>query len=154
MAPSLTGSSSATVLMIDDSPEDLDSWSKLLAASSSQYSILKAQTVRAGLDLCHSQKIDCVVLDLDMNDSSGFEVVINLIPDRKRPEIAVVILTHLKNPIIHEAALYAGVQACLLKGSTSARDLDEAIQKAIASVAPNAKQIPCITNTPVPPLHT
>ena len=154
MAPSLTGSSSATVLMIDDSPEDLDSWSKLLAASSSQYSILKAQTVRAGLDLCYSQKIDCVVLDLDMNDSSGFEVVINLIPDRKRPEIAVVILTHLKNPIIHEAALYAGVQACLLKGSTSARDLDEAIQKAIASVASNAKLIPSITNTPVPPLQT
>jgi len=89
-----------------------------------------------------------------MNDSSGFEVVINLIPDRKRPEIAVVILTHLKNPIIHEAALYAGVQACLLKGSTSARDLDGAIQKAIASVASNAKQIPCITNTPVPPLQT
>jgi response regulator RpfG family c-di-GMP phosphodiesterase len=62
----------ATVLMIDDKAEDLESWSKLLAESSSQYLILKAQTVRTGLDLCLDQKVDCVVLDVDMDDSSGF----------------------------------------------------------------------------------
>ena len=50
MALTLPRSSSATVLMIDDNAEDLESWSKLLSESSSQYLILKAQTVRAGLD--------------------------------------------------------------------------------------------------------
>ena len=85
MASTLPHSSSITVLMIDDNPEDLESWSKQLGESSSQYSILKAQTVRAGLDLCQYQKVDCVVLDLDMDDSSGFEVLLRLIPDHLRP---------------------------------------------------------------------
>ena len=138
MASTLPLSSSVTVLMIDDNPEDLESWSKLLGESSFQYSILKAQTVRAALDLCQYQKVDCVVLDLDMEDSSGFEVLLRLIPDHKRPKVAVVILTRLQNPNLHKMALYHGAQACLVKQLTSARDLDEAIQKAVFSVVPNA----------------
>lgn len=70
--------------------------------ASSQYSILKAQTVRASLDLCQYQKVDCVVLDFDMDDSSGLEVLLHLIPERKRPEIAAVVLTRLKNPTLEE----------------------------------------------------
>jgi CheY-like chemotaxis protein len=138
MASTLPRSSSATLLMIDDNAEDLESWSKRLAESPSQYSLLKAHTVKAGLDVCLYQKVDCVVLDLDMDDSSGFEVLLNLIPDRRRPEIAVVVLTRLTNPTLHETVLYHGAQACLVKRLTSARDLDDAVQKAIVSVAPNA----------------
>ena len=138
MAPTLPSSSSATLLMIDDKVEDLESWSKLLGESSFQYSILKAQTVRAGLDLCQYQKVDCVVLDLDMEHSSGFEVLLRLIPNHKRPKVAVVVLTRLRNVSLHETALYQGAQACLVKQLTSARDLDEAIQKAVFSVVPNA----------------
>ena len=84
MELTLPSSTSATVLMIDDNAEDLESCSKALAESPSRYSILKAQTVRAGLDVCRYQKADCVILDLDMGDSSGFEVLFHLIPDRKR----------------------------------------------------------------------
>ena len=136
MASTLPHPGSITVLMIDDNPEDLESWSKLLGESSSHYSILKAQTVRAGLDLCQYQKVDCVVLDLDMDDSSGFEVLLRLIPDHQRPGIAVVVLTRLQNANLHETVLYHGAQACLVKQLASARDLDEAIQKAVVSVAP------------------
>jgi DNA-binding NarL/FixJ family response regulator len=74
-----------------------------------------------------------------MDDSSGFEVLLHLIPDRKRPEIAVVVLTRLKNPILQETVLHHGAQACLVKQCTSARDLDGAIQKAIVSVPPNTQ---------------
>ena len=38
-----------------------------------------------------------------MDDSSDFEVLLHLIPDRRRPEIAVVVLTRLKNPTLQEA---------------------------------------------------
>jgi CheY-like chemotaxis protein len=119
--------------MIDDNPEDLESWSKGLAESSSQYSILKAETVKEGLNLCQYHKVDCVVLDLDMDDSSGFEVLLSLIPDPKHPEIAVVVLTHLKNPTLHETVLHHGAQACLVKQRTSPELLDQAIKTAIAS---------------------
>ena len=132
----LPRSSSATVLMIDDNAEDLEAWSKLLAESSSRYVILTAQTVRIGLAFCRDQKVDCVVLDLDMDDSSGFEVLLSLIPDPKRPPIAVVVLTRLTNPTMHETVLHHGAQACLVKRRTSAIDLREAIEKAIVSVSP------------------
>lgn len=84
--------------MIDDNPEDLESWSKGLAESSSQYSILKAGTVKESLNCCQYHKVGCVVLDLDMDDSSGFEVLLSLIPNPKGPQIAVVVLTRLKIP--------------------------------------------------------
>lgn len=90
---------------------------------------------KAGLDLCQYQKIDCIIVDLDMGDSSGFEVLLTLIPDRKRPEIAVVVLTRLRNPSLHETVLYHGAQAYLVKQLTSADALDKAIQKAVTSVA-------------------
>jgi CheY-like chemotaxis protein len=122
--------------MIDDNAEDLEAWSKLLAESSSRYVILTAQTVRTGLAFCRDQKVDCVVLDLDMDDSSGFEVLLSLIPDPKRPPIAVVVLTRLTNPTMHETVLHHGAQACLVKRRTSAIDLREAIEKAIVSVSP------------------
>jgi len=121
--------------MIDDNPENLEYWSKLLRVSSSNYSILKAQSVRAGLDLCQYQKIDCIIVNLDMGDSPCFEVLLTLIPDRKRPEIAVVVLTRLRNPSLHETVLYHGAQAYLVKQLTSADALDKAIQKAVTSVA-------------------
>jgi CheY-like chemotaxis protein len=122
--------------MIDDNAEDLEAWSKLLAESSSRYVILTAQTVRTGLAFCRDQKVDCVVLDLDMDDSSGFEVLLSLIPDPKRPPIAVVVLTRLTNPTMHDTVLHHGAQACLVKRRTSAIDLREAIEKAIVSVSP------------------
>ena len=136
MASTLPRSNCTTVLIIDDNPEDLESWSKGLAESSSQYSILKAGTVKEGLNLCQDHKVNCVVLDLDMDDSSGFEVLLDLIPDPKCPEIAVVVLTRLKNPTLHETVLHHGAQACLVKQRTSAMDLSDAIQKANVSVTP------------------
>ena len=77
--------------------------------------------------------VDCVLLDLDM-PVSGFHALLELIPDRTRPPIAVIILTHLNHPNLFEMAKHNGAQACLLKQATSANDLDLAIQEAIASV--------------------
>jgi DNA-binding NarL/FixJ family response regulator len=74
-----------------------------------------------------------VVLDLDMSES-GFHVLFDLVRDRTRPLIAVVILSHLLLPNLLEMAKRNGAQACLVKQATSAQDLDHAIQKAVASV--------------------
>ena len=145
MAPQVSSSRPATVLMIDDNPEELESWSKRLAEYPSHYSMLKAQTVKDGLEVCQDQNVDCVVLDLDMGDSSGFEVLLHLIPERKRPQMATVVLTHLQNPILRDTVLYHGAQAYLVKQGTSAQDLDHAIQQAIVSVA-RRSEAPLLTD--------
>jgi DNA-binding NarL/FixJ family response regulator len=77
--------------------------------------------------------MDCVVLDLELNDASGFEVLFALVPDRKHREMAVVILTHLLSPSLQQMVVEYGAHACLLKQNTSPQLLNQAIQASIAS---------------------
>jgi CheY-like chemotaxis protein len=122
-----------TVLLIDDNDQDRKYWGEALKNYSPNYTVLEASSGQAGLELCESHRIDCVILDLDMPES-GFHALFALISDRKRPEIAVVVLTHLPHPNLLEMAKNNGAQACLIKQTTSVEDLDNAIQKAVASV--------------------
>jgi len=65
---------------------------------------------------------------------SGFHALLDLIPDRTRPKIAVIILTRLRHPNLFEIAKYDGAQTCLRKQAISGKDLDMAIQEAVASI--------------------
>src|SRR5262245_23889457 len=137
MVTSLTpqeASSCTTVLLIDDNPEDLVFWSTALRNSSFKYLVFEASSAEAAFDLYSYQKVDCVVVDLDMPQSSGFDVLFGLIPDRKHPPIAAVILTCMQYPVLHEIAVHHGAQACLVKRDTTAEALHHAIQKAVTSV--------------------
>src|SRR5678815_2327944 len=123
-----------TVLFIDDNVEDLRFWCGALKNHSSHhYTVLDAPSGEAGLALCRSQRVDCIVLELDMPES-GFYVLFDLIRDRTRPQIAVVILTHLLAPNLLELAKHNGAQVCLVKQATSAQELENAIHDAVAAV--------------------
>jgi hypothetical protein len=63
-----------TILIVDDDCEASERWAKGLQSCSPQYTVLTTDSVQSALDLCHCQKMACVVLDLDMNHASGFEV--------------------------------------------------------------------------------
>ena len=131
--PSSQATTHATVLIIDDDEEDLKYWSDTVRNFASNYTVLKAQDSKSGLAICRERTVDCVLLDLDMPES-GFQVLFNLIPDRKRPEIAVVILTRMVHPILHQIATHNGALAYLVKQQTSAEELATVIQRAISSV--------------------
>ena len=126
-----------TILLVDDDAETLDTWATGLEECCN-YTVFKADTVKSALDVCRDQKMDCVVLDLDMDDASGFEVLLALVPDRKHRQIAVVVLTRLINPVLHNMAIEYGAQACLVKRRTSPELLDQAIKTAIASTQDHA----------------
>lgn len=128
-APATTTS----VLLIDDNEADLRYWSETVRNLSSNYTVLNANDCRSGLDICRTRPVDCVLLDLDMPES-GFHALLELIPDRKLPQIAVVILTHLVHPVLSEMAKHNGAQGWLVKQYTSAGELDIAIREAVASV--------------------
>ena len=63
--------------------------------SSPDYVVLEAETGKAGLSLCRSQRVDCVLVELTLPDMSGFEVLIHLVPRARQPEIAVIVLTRV-----------------------------------------------------------
>ena len=125
----------STVLVIDDNEEDLKYWADSLRQSA-RFTVLESSNATDGLELCRSRAVDCVVLDLDMPES-GFHVLLDLIPERQRPKIAVIVLTHLPHPNLFEMAKHNGAQACLLKQSTSPQDLAQAIQQAVNAVKAN-----------------
>ena len=131
--PSSEATTHATVLIIDDDEEDLKYWSDTVRNFASNYTVLKAQDSKSGLAICRERTVDCVLLDLDMPES-GFQVLFNLIPDRKRPEIAVVILTRMVHPILPQIATHNAALAYLVKQQTSAEELATVIQRAISSV--------------------
>ena len=122
-----------TVLIIDDNDGDRRYWCEALKHSVHNYTVLEASKGQLGLDLCRSQRVDCIVLELDMPES-GFYVLFDLIRDRTRPQIAVVILTHLLAPNLLEMAKHNGAQVCLVKQTTSAQELENASQNAVAAV--------------------
>ena len=135
-ASSFQATMAATILVIDDNEEDLKYWSDSLRRSPAGYTVLESSSAAAGLDLCRAQAVDCVVLDLDMPES-GFHVLLELIPDRQRPNVAVIVLTHLPHPNLFDMAKHNGAQACLLKQSTTVEELANTVEQALAAVRAN-----------------
>ena len=131
---------SATILFIDGYDHDREYWVRRINISSPEYLILEADTGAAGLSLCRSQRIDCVVAELRLPDMSGFQVLLQLVP-YARWEIAVVMLSRLSYPQLAELAIKNGAQTYLVKSRISGDDLDRAIHKALVTVPPTRKEL-------------
>ena len=123
-----------TILLIDNDPQSCDYYTQRLRTSSSNYDVVLAGTGRTGLDICARQQIDCVVLEIDLPDMSGFEVLAKLVPRTYRPEIAVIVLTRFPNPFLLELAIKNGAQAAFHKTAGSGALLEESILKTISTV--------------------
>ena len=127
-------SDATTVLLIDNDPQYRVYYAQRLYASRSKYDVVEAATGQSGLDICARQPIDCVVLEIDLPDMSGFEVLAKLVPRAYHPEIAVIILTRLSNPFLLDAATKNGAQAALQKTVGSGDLLVQSILNAISAV--------------------
>jgi DNA-binding NarL/FixJ family response regulator len=135
-------SSSLTILLIDGNFDDLDYYSERLRRSSPDYVVIQAATGRTGLTICNNRHIDCVILELDLPDMSGFEVLLKLIPIVRHPEMAVIVLTRISNAYLLDAAIVNGAQAALRKTMASGDILDHAIFKAIGAIPRSSKEAP------------
>jgi DNA-binding response OmpR family regulator len=123
-----------TVLIIDGKDTDRQYYACRLRVYSRDYDVVEAKDAETGLALYRSRTIDCVLLELDLPDRSGFGVLVDLVPLVKRPEIAVIVLTSLTQYGLHELARRNGAWACLVKSHTSEEVLDRHIRKAIAFI--------------------
>ena len=123
------------ILFIDGSKEERDYFTQRLQISLPEFSVLHTDTGQSGLALCKSTSIDCTVLEIDLPDMSGFEVLLRLVPRVWRPDHAVIVLTRLANQHLLEAAVRNGAQAAFYKPMTSGDMLDKAILKAMSTVA-------------------
>ena len=74
------------------------------------------------------------MLEIDLPDMSGFEVLAKLVPRTYRPGIAVVVLTRLPNRFLLDLAMKNGARVAFQKTVGIGDLLEESILKAIATV--------------------
>ena len=127
-------SDATTVLLIDDDHHYRDYNVQRLHASLFNYDVVQAATGRSGLDICARQPIDCVVLEIDLPDISGFEVLAKLVTHTYRPEIPVIVLTRFPNQFLLDLAIKNGAQVAFQKMAGSGDLLEQSIRKAISIV--------------------
>jgi CheY-like chemotaxis protein len=122
------------VLFIDGNAADRALYVSGLQYSSPDYQIIEATDGQSGLAIFRAQRIDCVILELELPDLSGFEVLVDLVPSVRRPNIAVIVLTRLADQGLYALARSNGAYVCFHKPHTSSDDLDRAINRAIGFV--------------------
>jgi CheY-like chemotaxis protein len=121
----------AHVLFIDGHDNERRFYARKLGDCSPQHTIVEAEDGRSGLDIVRSSRIDCVVLDLDLRDICPFEVLGNLLAPGQKREIAVIVLTNQRDPLLLDRARREGAASCLVKSVTSGYLLSRVIQKAV-----------------------
>ena len=110
-----------SLLFIDGYDHDREYWVRRINISSPEYLVLEADTGAAGLSVCQSRRIDCVVAELRLPDMSGFQVLVKLIPYARYPEMAV---ERTSSNLVSQAMT-----------------LDRAIHKALVTVPPTGKEL-------------
>ncbi|BCA54504.1 hypothetical protein W02_16440 [Nitrospira sp. KM1] len=123
-----------SVLIVDASHSDRLEYTSRLNTSRSRYRIAEAIDGKSGLETLRKAHFDCVIMDLTLPDMSGFELLLNILPDPQQPKVAVIVLTGLGNRAFHDVAIMNGAQACLIKSETSVEMLDQFIREAVDKV--------------------
>jgi len=136
-----------SVLLIDASQNQRTYWADQLKRCSPDYEIVEASDGQSGLDLFRSRRIDCVVLELGLPDQSGVQTLVELVPNVRRPQVAVIVLTQMTHRGIRELATQHGAYDCFVKRHTTCEDLDRAIQRAVAFVRQMPKEDSRLTHT-------
>jgi DNA-binding NarL/FixJ family response regulator len=129
-----------SVLLIDANDTDRIRFAAYLKNCSPDYQIFEAADGEAGMALFRSQRIDCVVLALELPDQSGFKILVDLVPIASRPHVAVIALTDRSTRGLHGIAMQNGAYACFVRQFTSGDDLERAILRAMAFVGQMPKE--------------
>jgi CheY-like chemotaxis protein len=82
-----------TVLLVDDSPEVLQLFGRMLVSGENRYRVLRATAGRQALHLMRTRKPDVVLLDLIMPDLDGFQVLQEKAADSRIRDIPVIVIS-------------------------------------------------------------
>jgi serine phosphatase RsbU (regulator of sigma subunit) len=117
-----------SVLLVEDDDGDALIVDDLLADALPGARIARSRTFAEALTTLDSGA-DCVLLDLQLPDARGLETVVRL--RERAPEIPLIVLTGLDDAAAGIAAVDAGAQDYLVKGSVDGAQLARAIRYAI-----------------------
>jgi diguanylate cyclase (GGDEF)-like protein/PAS domain S-box-containing protein len=128
--PAASGLAARTlrILIVEDSEEDAWTYQHLLRRAATLVQCEVVDTGAAAVEALRDDPPDCVLLDFNLPDMTGLEVLAEA-----RPACAVVMLTGVGDEQIAVQAMNAGAQDYVVKSSLSGpgllRDLERAIEK-------------------------
>ncbi len=118
------------ILLVEDHDSDAQLLCQMLSGiDTGLYQILRADTLKDGMDQCRRPDIDVILLDLGLPDSQGMDTVTAFLSCP--PPKPVVIMTGINDEQIAARAVQMGVQNFLVKGQTSATVLSWILRDAI-----------------------
>ena len=82
-----------SVLLVDDNPEVLQLFSRMLSSAERSYRVLQAKSGQRALSLLHERRPDVMLLDLIMPEVDGFQVLRAKSQDPSIQEIPVVVIS-------------------------------------------------------------
>jgi CheY-like chemotaxis protein len=130
------GESVRSVLLVDDEPEALQLFARMLSSAQPGYRVLRASNGRRALGLLRERRPDAMVLDLIMPDMDGFEVLREKSQDADLRSIPVVVVSARDprgEPIVSDTLTVAH------GGGLSVRDLVGCIQAVSEVLSPSVQ---------------
>jgi signal transduction histidine kinase/DNA-binding LacI/PurR family transcriptional regulator/CheY-like chemotaxis protein len=113
-----------TILIVDDEPNTLEMHARIVQAHSAANRVIKAHNGKEALDRLHQEVVDLVLLDLQMPEMDGFEVLEAMRGLESLRKIPVIVVTGKNLTEADMARLNQGVATVLSKGLFS---IDETI---------------------------
>ena len=124
------------ILIIDDSIEDRFVYKRLLESQKELDCVfMEAGTGEIGIDLFHKEKPDCLLLDFNLPDMTGLEILTELNLKYDVLELPVVMLTGNGNEQIAVTAMKRGAKDYIPKENVTSESLFLAVDNAISKVA-------------------
>ncbi|MBA4366549.1 MAG: hypothetical protein C0403_02805 [Desulfobacterium sp.] len=126
------GGSQYRLLIIDDSSEDRLLYRRLLKGiTHHRFEFIEADTATKGIERLHTEKIDCVLMDYNLPDMDGLELLVELMSDKTVSGIPIVFLTGQGNETIAVNAMKSGATDYLVKNLMTQDLLSRAITYAV-----------------------
>jgi len=104
------------ILVVDDEPNTLEMHARIVQSHSLSNRVLKARTGREALEILGREAVDLVLLDLQMPEMDGFEVLEAMHSQESLRRIPVIVVTGKIMAEADMARLNQGVSAVLGKG--------------------------------------
>lgn len=105
------------VLIVEDDVVDRMACRRSFAQDTHDYEFVlyEAETALDGLQLVHTQKLDCVLLDYNLPDLNGLEFLTKLSKDQGEIPVPVIMLTGADNASVAVEAIKLGAQDYVVK---------------------------------------
>jgi CheY-like chemotaxis protein len=125
-----------SVLLVDDEPETLRLFTRLLSSADRDYDVLQARNGPRALSLLRERQPDVVLLDLIMPGMDGFQVLQEKGQDPSTRDVPVVVISS-RDPV--GESIVSDTLTVTRSGGLSVRDLLACIQAVSEVLSPSAQ---------------